>query len=256
MTSANSAPAVKLGDELTVSAIGFGAMALTPVYGEVDDTESLATLNRTLDLGVTFIDTANIYGNGNNEKLIAKLLADRRDEVTLATKFGISGKSRRPRRRPDSVSAATPPTCASRIDESLQRLQTDVVDLYYMHRRDRDRADRGDRRRDGRVGGRRQGAPPRAVGGDGRRTAGRRRGASDRRGAERMVDLEPRRRTQRRARGGRTRRRLRAVFASWARVPDGNDHARPRICRRRTSVATCRGTPRARSTPTSPWWSW
>jgi aryl-alcohol dehydrogenase-like predicted oxidoreductase len=91
MTSANSAPAVKLGDELTVSAIGFGAMALTPVYGEVDDTESLATLNRTLDLGVTFIDTANIYGNGNNEKLIAKLLADRRDELTLATTFGIQG---------------------------------------------------------------------------------------------------------------------------------------------------------------------
>ena len=91
MTSANSAPAVKLGDELTVSAIGFGAMALTPVYGEVDDTESLATLNRTLDLGLTFIDTANIYGNGNNEKLIAKLLADRRDEATLATKFAIQG---------------------------------------------------------------------------------------------------------------------------------------------------------------------
>src|SRR5690242_9379589 len=91
MTSANAVPAVKLGDELTVSAIGFGAMALTPVYGEVDDTQSLATLNRAVDLGVTFIDTANIYGNGENEKLIAKLLADRRDEVTLATKFGISG---------------------------------------------------------------------------------------------------------------------------------------------------------------------
>lgn len=75
MTTANSVPAVQLGDELSVSAIGFGAMALTPVYGEVDDTESLATLNRTLDLGLTFIDTANIYGNGNNEKLIAKLPA-------------------------------------------------------------------------------------------------------------------------------------------------------------------------------------
>ena len=66
-------------------------MALTPVYGEVDDAESLATLHRCLDLGVTFIDTANIYGNGNNERLIADLLADRRDEVTLATKFGITG---------------------------------------------------------------------------------------------------------------------------------------------------------------------
>jgi len=90
MTGPNSVPAVKLGDESSVSAIGFGAMALTPVYGEVDDSASLATLHRTVDLGVTFIDTANIYGNGNNEKLISKLLADRRDEVTLATKFGIT----------------------------------------------------------------------------------------------------------------------------------------------------------------------
>ena len=89
--SANAVPTVDLGDELTVSAIGFGAMALTPVYGEVDDTESLATLHRCVDLGVTFIDTANVYGGGNNERLIAKLLADRRDEVTLATKFGIAG---------------------------------------------------------------------------------------------------------------------------------------------------------------------
>src|SRR6201999_3063207 len=89
MTSANSVPNVELGDELTVSAIGFGAMALTPVYGEVDDTESLATLNSCLDLGVTFIDTANVYGGGNSERLISRLLADRRNEVTIATKFGI-----------------------------------------------------------------------------------------------------------------------------------------------------------------------
>jgi aryl-alcohol dehydrogenase-like predicted oxidoreductase len=128
-------PAVKLGDELSVSAIGFGAMALTPVYGDVDDAESLATLHRTVDLGVTFIDTANIYGNGNNEKLISKLLADRRDEVTLATKFGITGNpadraAGRPTMRGD---AAYVRQC---IDESLQRLHTDVVDLYYMHRRD------------------------------------------------------------------------------------------------------------------------
>jgi aryl-alcohol dehydrogenase-like predicted oxidoreductase len=135
MTTANSVPAVELGDELTVSAIGFGAMALTPVYGEVDDTESLATLNRTVDLGVTFIDTANVYGGGNNEKLIAKLLADRRDEVTLATKFGIaSNPADRPGDQPGvRGDAGYVRQC---IDESLQRLQTDVVDLYYMHRRD------------------------------------------------------------------------------------------------------------------------
>jgi aryl-alcohol dehydrogenase-like predicted oxidoreductase len=135
MTSANTVPTVKLGDELTVSAIGFGAMALTPVYGEVDDTESLATLNRTVDLGVTFIDTANIYGSGNNEKLIAKLLADRRDEVTLATKFGIQGN---PAERAAGQIGVRGDAAYVRqsIDESLQRLQTDVVDLYYMHRRD------------------------------------------------------------------------------------------------------------------------
>ena len=135
MTSANSVPAVELGDQLSVSAIGFGAMALTPVYGEVDDTESLATLHRTVDLGVTFIDTANIYGSGNNEKLIAKLLADRRDEVTLATKFGIAVNpaDRAAGRLNARGDAAYVRQC---IDESLQRLQTDVVDLYYMHRRD------------------------------------------------------------------------------------------------------------------------
>jgi aryl-alcohol dehydrogenase-like predicted oxidoreductase len=135
MTSANSVPAVKLGNELSVSAIGFGAMALTPVYGEVDDTESLVTLHRAVDLGVTFIDTANIYGSGNNERLIAKLLADRRDEVTLATKFGISGNpaDRGAGRIGVRGDAAYVRQC---IDESLQRLQTEIVDLYYMHRRD------------------------------------------------------------------------------------------------------------------------
>jgi aryl-alcohol dehydrogenase-like predicted oxidoreductase len=130
----NAVPSVDLGDGLSVSAIGFGAMALTPVYGEVDDTESLATLHHCLDAGVTFIDTANIYGGGNNERLIAKLLADRRDEATLATKFGITGNPITGDRavRGD---AAYVRQC---IDESLQRLETDVVDLYYMHRRDLD----------------------------------------------------------------------------------------------------------------------
>ena len=125
-------PTVNLGDGLGVSAIGFGAMALTPIYGEVENTKSLETLNHCLDVGVTFIDTANIYGGGNNERLIAKLLQDRRDEVTLATKFGIAGN---PAAGERSVrgDAAYVRQC---IDESLQRLNTDIVDLYYMHRRD------------------------------------------------------------------------------------------------------------------------
>src|ERR1700723_3253421 len=84
---ATAGPTTKLADDLTVSALGFGAGALA-AYG--DAAESLATLNRCLDLGVTFIDTADVYGGGGNERLIARLLADRRDEVTLATKFGVT----------------------------------------------------------------------------------------------------------------------------------------------------------------------
>ena len=110
-------------------------MALTPVYGEVNDAESLATLHRAVDLGVTFIDTANVYGSGNNEKLIAKLLADRRDEVTLATKFGIVGNPA-DRAAGQLNARGDAEYVRQSIDESLQRLQTDVVDLYYMHRRD------------------------------------------------------------------------------------------------------------------------
>lgn len=96
-------------------------MALTPIYGEVDDTKSLATLNHCVDIGVTFIDTANIYGAGNNERLIAKLLEQRRDEVTVATKFGIAGNpadraAGRPSVRGD---AAYVRQC---IDESLRQL--------------------------------------------------------------------------------------------------------------------------------------
>jgi len=111
-------------------------MALTPVYGEVDDSESLATLHRCLDVGVTFIDTANVYGGGNNERLIAKLLDDRRDEVTLATKFGIVGNPADRESGGQLNARGDAAYVRQSIDESLQRLQTDVVDLYYMHRRD------------------------------------------------------------------------------------------------------------------------
>jgi aryl-alcohol dehydrogenase-like predicted oxidoreductase len=133
-------PTVELGDGLPVSAMGFGAMVLSQSYGETDHAEGLATLNRCLDLGVTFIDTANVYGAGDNERLIAKVLADRRDEVTLATKFGILGN---PAARAASDPSAGGPQARGDaayvhqcIDDSLQRLNTDVVDLYYLHRRD------------------------------------------------------------------------------------------------------------------------
>src|ERR1700739_1162670 len=133
MATADRTP--KLDDALTAGAIGFGAGALTSIYGAVDDAESLATLHGCLDLDVSFIDTANVYGGGDSERLIAKLLADRRDEVTLATKFGVASNpaDRSAGRRPVRGDAAYVRQC---IDESLARLQTDVVDLYYMHRRD------------------------------------------------------------------------------------------------------------------------
>ena len=102
-------PAVTLGDELTVSAIGFGAMALTPVYGEVDDTESLATLHHCLDVGVTFIDTANIYGGGNNERLISKLLAAKSPLPPSSASKETPSTAPRGHRLPE----ATPPTCTN-----------------------------------------------------------------------------------------------------------------------------------------------
>lgn len=120
---------VKLG-ELEVSAIGLGCMGMSQAYGEADPGESERTLHRALDIGVSFLDTANAYGMGHNEKLIGRVLKARRAEIQLATKFGITlvdGK-RGVSAHPDQVE--------TRCDESLARLQTDVIDLYYLHRLD------------------------------------------------------------------------------------------------------------------------
>jgi aryl-alcohol dehydrogenase-like predicted oxidoreductase len=110
----------------TVSAIGFGAMSFAGVYGEADDSESEATLTRALELGVTFIDTANVYGAGRSEEVVGRVIAGHRDEVVLATKFGGGGEAGLG--RPEMVGPA--------LDASLARLGTDHVDLYYLHRLD------------------------------------------------------------------------------------------------------------------------
>jgi aryl-alcohol dehydrogenase-like predicted oxidoreductase len=120
---------------LTVSALGLGCMGMTFAYGGQDDSESRATLTRALELGVTFFDTADMYGPHTNEQLLGSVLASRRDEVTLATKFGNEigpdGKGTgRVNGRPDYL--------RGQIDGSLQRLGTDHVDLYYQHRVDPD----------------------------------------------------------------------------------------------------------------------
>jgi aryl-alcohol dehydrogenase-like predicted oxidoreductase len=120
--------------ELEVSALGLGCMGMSEVYGQVDDTESTGVINRALDLGVTFLDTADIYGEGHNEELVGRAIKGRRDEVVLATKFGISrvvgGGEVRVDGSPEYVRAA--------VDRSLGRLGVDVIDLYYLHRRDPD----------------------------------------------------------------------------------------------------------------------
>lgn len=124
-----------LGTEgLTVSAIGLGAMGFSGTYGSADDDESIATIHRALDLGITFIDTADVYGAGHNERLVGRALTGRRDGVVVATKFGFAsaptGSEPRIDGRPQYVRAA--------IDASLDRLGTDHVDLYYQHRVDPD----------------------------------------------------------------------------------------------------------------------
>jgi aryl-alcohol dehydrogenase-like predicted oxidoreductase len=115
---------------LTVSALGMGCMGLSQGYGAADDTESITTLHRAIEAGITFLDTAMSYGTGHNERLLGRALAGRREEVTLATKFGIV-------RGPDGVQLDARPEHVRRYcDASLARLGVDTIDLYYLHRID------------------------------------------------------------------------------------------------------------------------
>jgi aryl-alcohol dehydrogenase-like predicted oxidoreductase len=119
----------KLGD-LTVSAQGLGCMGMSEWYGATDWDESIATINRALDLGVTFIDTADIYGAGHNEVLVGRGIAHRRDEVQLATKFGIDWSAGDAHRIVRGEHDYVKRSCES----SLTRLGVEVIDLYYLHR--------------------------------------------------------------------------------------------------------------------------
>ena len=118
---------------LTVSALGLGCMGMSEFYGTGDEATGISTIHRALDLGVTFLDTADMYGPFTNEQLVGKAIAGRRDEVQLATKFGNE-------RNPDGSWVGingTPDYVRSACDASLQRLGVDHIDLYYQHRVDK-----------------------------------------------------------------------------------------------------------------------
>ena len=123
-------PTRSLGS-LSVSAQGLGCMGMSFAYGPVDGDEALATLERARELGVTFLDTADVYGMGANEELVGKAIAGYRDEVRARDQV----RHRRPRRQLEPSTAA-PTTCAPSCDASLGRLGTDRIDLYYLHRPD------------------------------------------------------------------------------------------------------------------------
>jgi aryl-alcohol dehydrogenase-like predicted oxidoreductase len=123
----------KLGTQgLELSALGLGCMGMSEFYGTADEGEAIATIHRALELGITFLDTADMYGWGANERLVAKAIADRRDRVVLATKFGnVRGE------QGEFLGIdGSPEYVRSACEASLQRLGVETIDLYYQHRVD------------------------------------------------------------------------------------------------------------------------
>jgi len=123
----------KLGKtDVELSAVGLGCMGMNHAYGEPDDVESVATLEKAIELGINFWDTADVYANGANEELVAKVLKPNRQKIFIATKFGFHADAD----KKISSFDGSPAYLKTAVEKSLKRLQTDVIDLYYAHRID------------------------------------------------------------------------------------------------------------------------
>ena len=222
-------PTITLGDNLTVSKLGFGGMAVTDTYGSTPDEVAKQAIHIALDAGITFIDTADVYGEprpnttgpaGTNEELIGEVLTTtglKRDEIQLATKFGIVGFDLENGMSVRGDREYVREACHN----SLRRLGVDHIDLYYMHRRELTRpieetvTAMAELVAEGKV--RHIGLSE--VTADELRAAHR---IHHHRGTKRMEHLVPRRRTPRGARCQRTRRRLRPLLPTGARLPHRN----------------------------------
>src|SRR6478752_1335791 len=210
----------KLGP-LDVSAIALGCMSMTPIYGQPNPDEAIATLHRATDVGIDFIDTSDAYGaNGANEELVGRALQGRRKKYILATKFG---NVRLPDGRPGAK--GNPEHVIDACEKSLKRLGTDVIDLYFIHRVDdtvpiEDTVGAMTRlKAQGKI---------RHLGSWSEHHPTRPQGPSDGRAADRVFPMDPRRRAGDSSTHPRARHRFRRLLAAGSRLPN-----RHRCVRRR-----------------------